>query len=76
MRDVEIRDFVLRLPGVTGEEARAIASDIARRLAATVPEWRDTDVAELADVRVRVPNGARKDEIAQRVAAEIARALR
>ena len=76
MRDVEIHDLVLRLPGVSREEARAIAEEIARRLADAVPGWRETDAAELATVRVRVPAGTRRDEIARVVVAEVARALR
>jgi hypothetical protein len=76
MREVEIHDFVLRLPGMTREEARAVAEDIGRRIADAVPEWRESDLAELAAVRVRLPAGASSDEIARRVAAEITRMLR
>lgn len=76
MRDVEIRDLVLRLPGVTREDARSIAEEVARRLADAIPEGHETSVAELATVRVRLPARARKSEIAQLVAAAVARALR
>lgn len=76
MRDVEIRDLVLKLPGVTRDEARAIAKEVASRLAAAVPSWRDGDEPSHVAVRVRLPDGVRRHEIAAVVAAQVARALR
>jgi hypothetical protein len=76
MRDVEIHDLVLRLPGVGRNQARAIAEDVARRLADAVPEWRESGVTELATVRVRLPAGARRSDLARLIAAQIAEALR
>jgi type IV pilus biogenesis protein CpaD/CtpE len=73
MRDIEIRDFVLRLDSVSREDAAAIANDVAQRLAASVAEWRDFDGTALATVHVRVPSGSSPDAIARRLVAEIAR---
>jgi hypothetical protein len=76
MPDVEIRDLVLKLPGVSRDEARAIAEEVAERLAATGPSWRDGDASAHVAVRVRMPDGVRRHEIAAVVAAQVARALR
>ena len=76
MRDVEIRDLVLRLPGVTREQASTMAVAIARRLTDTAPEWRATDPPALARIRVQVKGGASTDEIVRDVASAIAGALR
>jgi hypothetical protein len=76
MRDVDIHELCLRLPGVTRFEAHEIAERIARRLVATLPNWRAGDIAELSTVHVSLPYGVRKDDIVEHVAAEIATALR
>jgi hypothetical protein len=78
MRDtVEIHDLVLRIPGIDRQDAEQVARDIARCLSESVATWREGDVAPLlVDLRVRLPAGTRRDEIAALVAAQITRALR
>jgi hypothetical protein len=78
MRDtVEIQDLVLRIPGIDRHDAERIARDIADRLSESVASWSGGDtVRGLVDLRVRLPAGTRRDEIASVVAAQIARALR
>jgi hypothetical protein len=76
MRDVEIRDLVVRLPGITPGEAPALAMAIARRLTDTLPQWRGTAAPALARIRVRVNAGASPDDIVRQVSAAIAEALR
>lgn len=76
MREVEIREMVLRLPGMSRYDARWIAEEIADRLAETIPAWGEHDAVEIPRIRVKLAHGARRDEIARVVAVEIARALR
>lgn len=76
MRDVlEIRNLVLRLPGVDRHDAARIAEEVAERLAEELPEWRGGEMPARVDLRVRVPRGARRDELPALIAGAIARSL-
>ena len=76
MRDLEIRDLVVRLPGVSREQAGVIAAAVARRLADTITEWSDTNVPALATMVVHVRPGSSADDIVRQVTDAIAGALR
>ena len=73
---IEIERLVLRLPGVDPIRARALAADIAARVAAAVPTWDRDRLPPRLDLRVQLTAGASPAELAAAVAAAIARALR
>jgi hypothetical protein len=75
MRDVEIQDLVLRIPGVSATDARWIGARIAERLASSIAGWRDVDLPSLA-VRVHIAAGSSREAIVAEVSAAIARSLR
>ena len=76
MRDVEIRDLVLRIPGVDPADARWIGERIAERLSFDMSAWREVDLPALSTIRVRIPSGATREVIVREVASAIARSLR
>jgi hypothetical protein len=73
---VVIEELVLRVPGLTAADARRVAEDIGRRLAAELPSWRLAALPRAAQLRVTVPAGTAPHEVAALVAAQITRALR
>jgi hypothetical protein len=72
--DLHIEDLVLRVPGISPAEARTLAAEVARRLADRLHGTGRH--GRLDEVRVDVPAGLRGDELADAIAAAIARSAR
>ena len=72
---VEIRDLVLRLPGVAPGDARPLAEEICRRLSDALPDWSLRRVPLAMDLRVRVPAGTPRAELPRVIAEQILRSL-
>jgi hypothetical protein len=73
---IEIRDLVLRVPGIDRSQARQLAHEVTRRLADELPRWDMRSVPAGLDVRLVVPKGSSPDELAALIAGQILRALR
>jgi hypothetical protein len=73
---IEIRDLVLRVPGIDRAQARRVAHEVAARLAAELPGWDVRSVPSALDLRIVLPHGSRPDALAELISAQIVRALR
>ncbi len=73
---VRIDDLRLRIPGLTEPEARRLGEDVARRVAEELPPRGRVDRLALLDLRLSVPVGVAKDQLAGRIAEEILKRLR
>jgi hypothetical protein len=73
---IEIRDLVLRIPGLDRNDARDLGHEVARRLSEELPTWPLRRHPGAIDLRVTVPAGTPRRELARVIAEQIARALR
>ena len=74
---VEIRDLVLRLPGLELDrhDAGLLGEEVVRCLGDELAGWRFTHAPAALDLRITLPANTRRDELARLIARQIARAL-
>jgi hypothetical protein len=73
---IRIAELVLRLPGVTKADAPALAEDILRAAQERLRGSGRVGRLHLAELRVELPAGLRRDELIRRVADRITEVLR
>ena len=71
---VEIGDLRIRVPGLSAQEARGFAGDIARRLSQALRAAPPRQLGQL-HLRVTVPQGASRETLKSAVARAIVEAL-
>jgi len=73
--DVKIGDLRIRVPGLSAEQARSLASDVARTVSEGLPS--PVREAELGQVKIRVsvPDGSGHEALKASVAKAILEAL-
>jgi hypothetical protein len=73
---VEIRELVLRIPGIGRGQARDLGNEVARRLSEELPTWPLRRHAGAIDLRIAIPAGTPHEQLPRVIAEQIARALR
>ena len=68
---IHIDELRLRIPGLTEAEARRLGEEIARRVAEELPAHGSLRRLSLVDMRLSIPAGVSKDQLAARIADEI-----
>jgi Mg2+/Co2+ transporter CorB len=72
---VRIDGLLLRLPGLSEEEARRVAGEVMQRIAERIPDaGKEFNFGRL-DLRISVPQGIGRDRLAKEIAQEILRKL-
>jgi len=69
--DFRIEELVLRVPGLTVDEARRLAADVARRVAERLPAATRPLHLGALDLRITVPRGTPRSELAATLATQI-----
>jgi hypothetical protein len=73
--EVKIGDLRIRVPGLSPEQARSFASDVARRVSESLPSpVRTADFAQIT-IRLSVPEGSSHEALKAGVAKAIREAL-
>jgi len=72
---IRIDDLRLRIPGLTEIEARRIGEAITRRVADELPSGGSVRRFSLLDLRLAIPAGLSKGQLAIRIADEILKRL-
>ena len=65
---VRIDELSLRVPGISTEEARRLGEDVARRIASALPPDGRTEHLGALDLRVSIPHGMPRDQLAIAIA--------
>jgi len=73
---VGIDELVLRLPGISAADAPRVARAIAARVADRLRGTGKVGRIHVAELRLQLPAGLRRDELIDRVAARIAEVAR
>jgi len=73
---IAIEELVLRVPGVRRDDAPALVEDVLRRVQDNLRGSRQVGRVHLAELKVRVPVGARRDQLVDAIAASLTEALR
>lgn len=73
---IRIDELRLRIPGLTEAEARRLGEEITRRVAEELPAGGSPGRLSLVDLRLSIPAGVSKDQLAVRIAKEILNQLR
>jgi hypothetical protein len=71
---LEIEELILRVPGYTREEARQLGQEVARRVADGLSEGGNGHLGAL-DLRVNVPPGTSRSQLAKLIAEAILKGL-
>lgn len=72
---LEIRDLVLRIPGIDRHDARRLGEEVARHLADELPSWQLLRPSSAIAMRIEIAPGTPRDEMARAIAMQILRAL-
>jgi hypothetical protein len=72
---IHIEELRLRVPGLSEAEARRLGEEVTRRVAEALPEEGRAEKLRLVDVRLSIPQGVPKEELARRIAEGILRNL-
>ena len=72
---LEIEELVLRVPGYTREEARQLGEEVARRVADGLFDQQGSVNLGAIDLRVNVPPGTSKSQMAKLIAEAILKGL-
>jgi GGDEF domain-containing protein len=73
---VQIDKLQLRLPGLGREEARRVGAEVAQRLSESLPKSGKKERLGALTMRVKLPRGTRRDQIANLAARSILERLR
>jgi len=73
--EIRIDQLRLRVPGLTEQEAHKLGEEVARRVADALPAQSRVEHLGLLDLRISVPTGTPKDQLAQHIAEEILKRL-
>ena len=71
----EIDEFVLRVPGYNENEGRVLGKEVARRVAAGLTDQQRDNHLESLDLKVNVPDGISKSEMAKLISEAILKGL-
>lgn len=69
---IEVEELVMRLPGVSRAEAPALVEEVLRKVQDRLRGTGRVGRIHLAELRVRLPAGAHRDELTDRIAERIA----
>lgn len=72
---VIIEELFLRLPGLTGDEARAVARDVAERVGRGLADALPARALGALELKLTARSGATRDEMAHQAAQAILGAL-
>lgn len=72
---LEIEELVLRVPGYTREGARQLGEEVARRVAEGLSSQQSSVNLGALDLRVNVPAGTSRSQLAKLIAEAILRGL-
>jgi hypothetical protein len=72
---LEIEELVLRVPGYTREEARQLGEEVARRVADGLSDQQSSMNLGAFDLRVNVPPGTSRSQLAELIAEAILKGL-
>ena len=70
-KTVEIETLHLRLPGLSREEARRAGEEVAERVSLELPAYGKQQQLGALDLRVKLPVGTPRDQIAKLIALAI-----
>ena len=70
-KTVEIETLHLRIPGLSREEARRAGEEVAQRVSLALPEYGRKQRLGAIDLRVNLPVGTPRDQIAKLLALAI-----
>lgn len=73
---IAIEELVLRVPGVRRDDAPALVEDVLRRVQQNLRGSGVIGRAHLAHLQVKVPAGARRDQLVDAIAGALTEALR
>lgn len=65
---LRIEQLRLRIPGLSGEEARELGSEVAQRVADGLPTGAGPQQLGALDLRVMLPTGTERDRLATLIA--------
>jgi hypothetical protein len=68
---VEIDKLYLRIPGISRDQARGIGEEVAQRVSRDLPEHGRSQHLGALDLRVNVPVGTPRDQMAKLIALAI-----
>jgi hypothetical protein len=74
--EIRIDQLCLRIPGLTGQEARRLGEEVTRRVAEALPLLGRVEHLGLLDLRIYVPSGTCRERLAERIAEEILKRVR
>jgi len=72
---VRIEELRLRIPGLGQEEARRLAQDVTRRVTEGLSAEVKREQLGLVDLRLSIPGGTTRDQLAARIAEGILQQL-
>lgn len=72
---VKIEEMRLRVPGISADEARGLGEEVARRIADGLPVVNGTRQLGALRLRVTVPEGTSRDQMASLIAETILRGI-
>ncbi len=73
---VRIHELHLRVPGLTSEEGRALGAEVARRVGEALLMRGRAERLGALELRLTIPAGTPRNQLAERLAAEIAKRLK
>jgi hypothetical protein len=74
--EIRIDQLRLRVPGLTQQEAHNLGEEVARRVADALPAYGRVEHLASLDLRIFMPSGTPKDQLAEGIAKEILKRLR
>jgi hypothetical protein len=63
-----IEELVLRIPGISAGEARVLVDEVVRRVRAGLPDSFQPVTLPRVHVRLALPRGAAREQLAERIA--------
>jgi len=73
---IRIEELHLRVPGLSREEARRLAEDVARLVAEALPASGRSERLGALDIRTSIPSATPRDRLASLIAGSILEKLR
>ncbi|MCB0611910.1 MAG: hypothetical protein KDC75_01340 [Phaeodactylibacter sp.] len=73
---IEIREMILRMPGLSAAEGEWLGAEVARLLAGRLPEGAGERYLELLNIRVALPPNTPRNRMAELISTSILRQIR
>jgi hypothetical protein len=68
---IQIDDLVLRVPGYSPDEARELGEEVAKQVAANLPDGMKAGKIPAIDIKLQATQHKGKDELAKAIAKQI-----